>query len=400
MTGRCGPPGGRERDALTFPARRCGWRRVATPTASGIAQIAARFARLAFALWVVAPPTALAIDSALVGTWQGEGTVMTSSMQKSGRYVLRIEPDGRFLLVVRSARDFAVDSGRFETASRGAFVRRLSTGLEDRGTYRLQGGSVQFTSFYATWGAQRSAAAVDESALRLLAVLERTPVRPRISDWVVRARANALAWQPDAALEYVSIAGLGDDGLLRPETMTTIAFYSRRADQFLLLSPTRTGGGALTSSVAPRAGRKLGPRPIPVPIRDVELLVKGERARGFKGRYGDVQLRFFGDDPRSSRVLWLAAVRNSPRFERHCLDVAAGALTDCRPLAGDPEKDYRELEARAAAAWAALTRQASAGSASSSLELPQSDFDRCSGLGGNYRGASCYDNQGERMGGF
>ena len=348
-------------------------------------------------LLVFARP-ALAIDSDLVGTWRGEGTVMTSSMQKNGRYLLRIEPDGHFLLVVRSANDFAVDSGRFDAASRGGFVRRLSTGLEDRGTYRIDGGTLQFSSTFATWSAQRSHDPADETALRLLAVLERTPVRPRISDWVVRARANALLWQPDAALEYVSLAGLGEDGLLRPDTTATIGFYSKRTDQFLLLSPTRTGGGALTSSVAARAGRQLGPRPIPVPIRDVDELVKGERARGFRGAYGDVQLRFFGDSPAKARVLWMATVSNSPRFERHCLDVAAGTLTDCRPLAGDPEKDYRELEARAAAAWAAMQRQSAGGSVdSSSLEMPRSDYERCNGAGGTYNGSECFNSYGEKV---
>ncbi|MFO1425460.1 MAG: hypothetical protein U1F11_00495 [Steroidobacteraceae bacterium] len=348
-------------------------------------------------LLVFARP-ALAIDSDLVGTWRGEGTVMTSSMQKNGRYLLRIEPDGHFLLVVRSASDFAVDSGRFEAASRGGFVRRLSTGLEDRGTYRVQGDALQFTSIFASWSAQRSREPADEASLQLLAVLERTPVRPRVSDWVARARASALLWQPDAALEYVSLAGLGDDGLLRPDTTTTIGFYSKRTDQFLLLSPTRTGGGALTSSVAAvRAGSSGRDRSR---CRSA-MSTNWSRASG-RGASGapmaTMQLRFFGDSPAKARVLWMATVSNSPRFERHCLDVAAGTLTDCRPLAGDPEKDYRELEARAAAAWAAMQRQSAGGSVdSSSLEMPRSDYERCNGAGGTYNGSECFNSYGEKV---
>lgn len=340
---------------------------------------------------------AFAIDSALVGTWQGQGAVMTSSMQKTGRYLLRIEPDGRFVLLLRSPADFAVDSGRFESASRGGFVRKLATGLEDRGTYRVSGTSVQFSSVYATWGAQRASDPVGETQLKLLAALELTPVRPRISDWVARSRASAQLWQPDAELQYVAISGLGDDGLLRPDTQASIGWYSRRTDQYLVLSPTRTGRGALTSFITPRNGRALNARAIPVPIRDVDLLVKGQRARGFKGGYGAIELRSYGSSPAQSRVMWLATVRNSPRFERHCWDVEAAQITDCRPLAGDPEKDYRQLEARAAAAWAALNRQATGGRVDdAALELPPSDYDRCGGAGGKMGdGSRCYNASGD-----
>lgn len=344
----------------------------------------------------LANPT-FAIDSALVGTWQGDGPVMTSSMLKTGRFLLRIEADGRFVLVLRAPQDFAVDSGRFESASGGGFVRKLGTGLEDRGTYRVDGNGLRFSSVFATWSVRRSTDPRDAASLAMVSVLERTPVRPRISDWVARSRASAQLWQADAQLQYVSITGLGDDGSLKPDTMTSIGWYSPKLDQFLLLSPTRAGGGTLTSLTVPRNGRALNARPIPVPIRDVDLLVKGQRARGFKGQYGAIELRSFGDSPAKSRVMWLATVRNSPRFERHCWDVEAGQLTDCRPLAGDPEKDYRELEARAAAAWAALARQAAGGSVSeSSFEAPRSDYDRCSGAGGSMgQGSQCYNTSGD-----
>jgi hypothetical protein len=355
--------------------------------------------RLSLALLLLAATLrpAFAIDSALVGTWQGEGAVMTSSMQKTGRYLLRIEPDGRFVLLLRSPTDFAVDSGRFESASRGGFVRKLSTGLEDRGTYRVNGDGLQFSSFYATWSARRANDPRGEAQLNLLATLERTPVRPRISDWVARSRASAQLWQPDAELQYVSISGLGDDGLLRPDTQASIGWYSRRTDQYLVLAPTRTGRGSLTSFVTPRSGRALNPRAIPVPIRDVDLLVKGQRARGFRGGYGAIELRSYGPSPAQSRVMWLATVRNSLRFERHCWDVESAQITDCRPLAGDPEKDYRELEARAAAAWAALNRQAAGGSVDgAALELPPSDYDRCGGAGGRMgEGSRCYNASGD-----
>lgn len=354
--------------------------------------------RWQWALWLalLAQPAA-AIDSALVGTWQGEGPVMTSSMLKTGRYLLRIETDGRFVLLLRSPTEFAVDSGRFESASSGGFVRKLSTGLEDRGTYRVGAGRVQFSSMFATWNAQQVRDPQAEAQLQLLAVLERTPVRPRISDWVSRSRASALLWQPDAELQYVSISGLGDDGLLRPDTATSIGWYSRRTDQYLVLSPTRSGGGALTSFVTPRNGRALHARAIPVPIRDVDLLVKGQRARGFKGQYGAIELRSYGDTPAQARVMWLAAVRNSPRFERHCWDVEAARITDCRPLAGDPEKDYRELERQAAAAWAAIQRQAAGGSVdNATLSPPPTPYERCGGAGGTMgQGNNCYNSSGD-----
>ncbi|MGC4028694.1 MAG: hypothetical protein QM696_07480 [Steroidobacteraceae bacterium] len=327
------------------------------------------------------------IDSSLVGTWQGEGSLMTSSMAKQGRYLLRIERDGSFVLAVRSDNDFALDTGRFDSASGGGFVRHLASGLEERGTYRIANGTLSVQSIFASWSAHP--AGKDENAtLDAVVAVSRVPAQPRISDRVTRAAAIARLWQPDAGLEYVSLTGLGEDGLLLPDTQATIGFYSRRTRQFLTLSPLRSGAG-FSMFVAARTNQELGPRAIPVPIRDVQWLIQGERNRGFKGRYGAIQLRFFGDSPRQARALWLAQVGNSDHFVRHCWDLAADQITDCRPLAGDPDKDYAELEAKAAAAMAAMMQSASGGGSNTSFEIPQDDLTRCYGAGGNPAGNAC-----------
>jgi hypothetical protein len=342
-----------------------------------------------------------AIDPAFVGTWQARGTVMTSSMQRTGTFALRIERDGTYLLASQGGSEFVVDSGRYSTARDGGYVRTTASGLEDRGTYVRSGGGFRLRSFYGELAASPAAPGSGGPAFTRLATLLRVPPRNHVSHWVSRAAQYAQLWQADARLDTVSMTDFDDRGLLKPTSMVTISFYSPSHDTFLLLSPTRSGTGAMTMSVAPRAGRAVAARGIPVPVVDFAMLVNRQRDAGVSARYATADLRYYGEGG-APRLLWLARTQGGAGFERHCLDAATVAVVDCRRFAGDPEKELAALQRRAAAAWAAMQQRWSSGDSSSGdlSYLPPSDFDRCGSRGGSFNGVGCYDSIGSEIRGY
>jgi hypothetical protein len=355
---------------------------------------------LAGLLAAAATSAAAAIDPMLVGTWDARGTVMTSSMQKSGAFLLRIGADGRYLLVSSGDGDFVADTGRFASASAGGYVRVTATGLEDRGSYARAAGGLTLRSFYGEFAARPAPAGAGEPALTRLATLLRVAPGADVAGWVARGAQYAELWARDARLEYVSVTEPDADGRLGPRSTATVGFYSPLRNRFLTLSPTRTGSGAMVAFTAPRSGQILGPRGIPVPIVDLATLVRQMRKGGFAGRYATADLRFYGDTPSKSRLLWLARLEGGAGLRRHCLDAARGAVVDCNRFAGDPAAELDALGRRATAAWAAMQRRWSSGDASAtSMELPPpSSFDQCGMMGGTMRdGTTCIGGGGDRL---
>ncbi len=338
------------------------------------------------------------VDRALVGAWRGSGTVMTASVQRSGSFVLRIAEDGAYVLVSSDGPDFVVDTGHFTEGRAGGYVRRMSSGLEDRGRYEVEGDRLRFTSVYGELKATRAATGEGEPGLTRVATLARLPTRNHISQWTARAAQYAQLWQADARLEYVSLAGFDDRGLLLPQTSATIGFYSPSVDGFLLLSP-RGDTGAMVMSTSPRGGREVGPRAIPVPIIDLAMLVNRQRAAGQAVRYSTATLRFVTTGGAPPRLLWMAATADSTGLDRHCLDAATGEVVDCRRVAGDPRADLEALERRAVAAWTAMQQRLSAGDASSGdfSYVPPSDFERCGLRGGSHNGVGCFGGDGAEI---
>lgn len=342
-----------------------------------------------------------AIEPGLVGTWQATGTTMTSSMQRTGSFLLRIESDGRYLLVSQGDTDFVVDSGKYAQARDGGYVRTAATGLEDRGRYELRGDRLRFTSFYGELTARRAAARAGEPMLTRVATLQRIPPRNQIAHWTSRAAQYAELWSPDARLEYVSMTGFDGRGLLTPTSSATIGFYSPARGRLLLLSPMQNGTG-LTMSIGMPGAYQAAARGIPVPIVDFAMLVNRQRAGGVNARYATADLRWYGEGRAPPRLLWLARLASGTGFERHCLDAATVEIVDCRRNAGDPEADLAALEKRARAAWAAMQQRWSSGDASSGdlSYVPQSDFDRCGARGGSFNGVGCYESSGTEIRGY
>lgn len=341
-----------------------------------------------------------AIDPMLVGTWDAQGMVMTSSMQKSGAFLLRIGADGRYLLVSRGDGDFVADTGRFFSAKAGGYVRVTATGLEDRGSYSRSTAGLALRSFYGELAAKPAPAGAGEPALTRLATLLRIAPGTDVAGWVARGAQYAELWARDARLEYVSITEPDADGRLGPRSTATVGFYSPQRNRFLTLSPARSGGGTMIAFTAPRSGQVLGPRGIPVPIVDLSTLVRETRKAGFTGRYATADLRFYGDAPSTSRVLWLARIQGGAGLQRHCLDAARGTVADCNRFAGDPAAELDALGRRAAAAWAAMQRRWSRGDTNAaSMELPPpGSFDQCGMMGGTMRdGTTCIGAGGDRL---
>ncbi len=342
------------------------------------------------------------VDSDLIGTWQASGTMMTGSMHRSGDFLLRIETDGAYLLLSQGGTDFVIDAGRFSETPDGSYVRKTSTGLEDRGTWEIQGDALHLHSLYGELTARRADPATGEPDLTRLTTLLRIPPRNHISHWVSRAAQYAVLWQPDARLEYVSMLGFDERGLLLPTTSATIAFYSPERDLLLLLSPTATASGAMTMAVVPRGSRPVSPRGIPVPVMDFALLVNRHFDAGQRERYATADLRWFAEGAGPPRLLWLAALEGRGGFDRHCLDAITATVVDCRQHAGDHYAEFAALEERAEAAWATLQQRWAAGDASSGdlSYTPQSDFERCSGRGGSHNGVGCFFSSGEEIRGY
>jgi len=347
----------------------------------------------------VARGGAAGVDPGLVGTWQANGTVMTGSMQRSGAFLLRVREEGDYVLASSGATAFVIDTGRFTQAGGGAYVRRMQTGLEDRGTYEVSAGGLRVTSMYGQFTASRAAAGVGEPDLTRIATLALMPPRNHISQWTARAAQYAGIWKRDARLEYVSMAGFDDRGLLGPETSATIGFYSPSVDQFLLLSPAPGGTGAMVVSTSPRGGRAVGPRGIPVPIIDLAMLVNRQRAAGRPVRYAAADLRFVAEGGAAPRLLWMARTAGSTGLDRDCLDAATGEVVDCRRVAGDPRADLEALERRAVAAWAAMQQRWATGDTSSGdfSYVPPSDFERCGLRGGSHNGVGCFGSDGSEI---
>lgn len=342
-----------------------------------------------------------AIDPGLVGTWQATGTTMTSSMQRTGSFLLRIDRDGRYLLVSQGDTDFVVDSGKYAEARGGAYVRAAASGLEDRGRYALRGDELRFTSFYGELTARRAPAGAGEPTLTRVATLQRIPPRNQIAHWTSRAAQYAELWSPDARLEYVSMTGFDERGLLTPTSSATIAFYSPARGRLLLLSPMQNGAG-LTMSPAARGSYQPAARGIPVPIVDFAMLVNRQRDAGVGARYATADLRWYAEGRAPPSLMWLARLTSGAGFDRHCLDAATVEIVDCRRNAGDPEAELAALEKRAKAAWAAMQQRWSSGDSSSGdlSFVPQSDFDRCGARGGSFNGVGCYESSGAEIRGY
>lgn len=339
------------------------------------------------------------VDGSLVGAWQMTGTTMTSSMQKSGAFFMRIEPDGTYALVSSGGPEFVVDAGRFTAASGGGYVRRMATGLEDRGSYERSGTQLRFRSAYGELAGTPARAGDGEPGLTRVATLSRIPPRNHVSQWTARAALVAELWQRDARLEYVSMTGFDARGLLTPDSSVTIGFYSRALDRFLLVSPARNGSGVPVVFTAPRSGQGLGPRGIPLPITDLALLVERQRAAGQPATYAAADLRFVSNGAAPPRLLWMARLQSGAGLDRHCLDVATARAVDCRAVAGDPRAELAALEQRAAAAWRAMQSRLDAGDASSGdfSYVPQTDFERCDGRGGSHNGVGCFASDGSEI---
>lgn len=316
-------------------------------------------------------------DKALVGTWDGTGQVATSAMAKTGAFKLQIDPAGFYLQVFRGPQDFVVDWGDLY-ADKGEYWRKTTTGLEDRGGYASLGDGFSFTGTWSRFTV-KPAADRDEATFNRLATLMRVKPTTMVSDWAMRAAELAAVWQADAGLDSITFGKPTPEGLIGPQSSVSIAFYSRGQDQILTMAPTK--GGGLVSFVSARQGRALGPRPIPVPIADPQLLFQAVRAAGHKDRYTNATLQFFGDTPAKARVLWMAATDAGRGWTRRCLDIAVAKLTDCRPLAGDPVADFNALAKRAAAAQQRLQQQWAQGTVGPDLSLPKTDADKCLAAG-------------------
>lgn len=333
------------------------------------------------------------VDRALVGTWDGSGTILTSSLRKSGSFTLRIEPDGRYILVLRAIDDFAIDWGPW-TTSQDKFARTDSTGMEDQGTYRRIGEVFLVTSIFGTFEL-RPARDKQDALFQGLGNLMRIPPTPAISDWTARAAAWAMLWQSDAALDQVEASRLAENATLAPYSELGMTFYSAAVGRFLQLSPSQNG--TLTSAIGPRGARAPAPRPIPVPIVDLSEMLRDARAAGFTGRYTSAVLRVFGETPEQSRPQWSANVAGGG-LGRQCFDLAARLLTDCAPPADDAARDYAALSARATQAWQWIQAQWAQGlTEGSTWSLEASETARCKAEGGTYRDAACSAADGRRI---
>lgn len=342
-----------------------------------------------------------ALEPGLVGTWRASGTTMTGSMQRTGSFLLRIEHDGRYVLVSQGGTDFVVDSGRYVEARGGGYVRAAASGLEDRGRYALRGDELRFTSFYGELTARRAPADAGEPMLTRVATLLRIPTRNQIAHWTSRAAQYAELWAPDARLEYVSMSGFDERGLLSPTSTASIGFYSPARGRLLLLSPMRNGAG-MTMSLGSSGSFQPAARGIPVPIVDFAMLVNRQRDAGVSARYAAAKLGWYGEGRAPPRLLWLATLDRGAGFERHCLDAATVQIVDCRRYAGDPEAELAALEKRARAAWAEMQQRWSSGDSSSGnlSYVPPSDFDRCGARGGSFNGVGCYESSGAEIRGY
>ena len=338
------------------------------------------------------------LDTGLVGVWQARGTVMTASMQRTGTFLLRIASDGTYALVSTGGPDFVADTGRFTQARAGGYVRQMPTGLEDRGQYSLTPERLRFTSIYGELEATRAPSGAGEPGLTRLATMARIPVRNHVSHWTARAAQYAALWQRDARLEYVSLTGFDERGLLKTDTSVTIGFYSPSQDRFLLLSPAPGGRSSMVLSTMPRGDRAVGSRAIPLPIVDLAILANRQRQAGQRARYSAADLRFVSQGG-ASRLLWVARLEVSNGLDRHCLDVARAEVVDCRAVAGDPRADLAQLEQRAAAAWASMQSRLGAGDTSSGdfSYVPPTDFERCGLRGGSHNGVGCFATDGAEI---
>jgi hypothetical protein len=356
--------------------------------------VAAGLVATSFARDAAAADPAGTVDRALVGTWEGSGTILTSSMRKSGSFTVRIESNGQYILVLRAVDDFAIDWGPWTTTP-GKFARNDSTGMEDQGTYRRIGDVFLFSSIFGTFEL-RAARDKQEAVFQRLGNLMRIAPTPAISDWTARAAAWAAMWQADAGLDQIEASGLSNDGTMTPHSDVSITFFSRAVGRFLLLSPSLSG--AITSAIAPRGSRAPAPRPIPVPIADVSEMLRDARAGGFKGRYTSAVLKFQGDQPEQARPQWAAIVTGGGGFNRQCFDLATDRLSECGATAGDAGKDYDALAARAAAAWSWIQQQwAQGGAQSSTWSLESSELARCRASSGTYKAGACAGSDGARI---
>lgn len=338
------------------------------------------------------------VDPALAGTWRATGTLFTSSMSKTGEFRLRILRDGRYALVSSPGAEFVIDGGRFGKLSGDSYLRRTATGVEDRGSVARAGEGWRLAGTFGAIELQPAAAdAAQDAALDRVATLFSLQGLNSVGAWTARAQQAALLWRADARLTNVVVLDFDADGALQPNSSLNLHFYSPSANRVLLLSPPRVELPALVASeYAPHESTPT--RGIPVPIRDLQTLVRAARAAGEQEPLVNANLRFFDESGRGAKLLWMAHVSGSMR--RWCLTGTSGEMVDCRQWAGDPEAELEALAQRAAAGWRRLQQiwnPAPAAASSVDLTLPPSDFDRCSGAGGRMDGADCYNYYGERI---
>lgn len=328
--------------------------------------------------------TSASVDADFARTWRATGTLMTSSMVKSGEFRLRIRPDGRYALVSLPGREFVIDGGRFERLGGGSFLRRAATGNEERGNVTRVGDGFRLAGTFGSLDLQLAApdAAQDAALDRVATVLALDGLRS-VSGWTARAMQLALMWRGDAQLVSVSVLDFDDAGALTPRSGITLRFYSRSADRLLVLSPIRMELAAFATLESPR-DRSTPTRGIPVPIRDLQELVQAVRRTGSAARLVNARLQFFDESGQGAQLLWMTDVSGS--MQRWCLSGTRGELVDCRRWAGDPEADYRALAQRAAAGWRALQQRWGTASGGSNGE---SNMDICFAVGAIWRDGTC-----------
>lgn len=326
----------------------------------------------------------------LTGTWLATGTLMTTSMVKTGQFRLRIRPDGRYSLVSAPGAEFVVDAGRFTSLSTSAYARLTSTGAEERGTVVRDTNGWRLAGTYGALRLQPAAAdaALDAALDRVATVFALDGLRS-VSAWTSRAMQVAQLWHADARLVSVSVTDFADDGTLRAGSGLSMLFASRASDRTLLVAPVRIELPALFAQEVTRQS-STPTQGIPVPIRDLQSLVAAARDRGQRGRLQNARLQVYEDRARGSKLLWIADVPGG--FDRWCMAGTTGELVDCRQWDGDPKAEFEALARRAEAGWRALQQRWNPPAQSATFEFqPPSDYDRCRGAGGRYVGANCYD---------